>query len=72
MTKYISLKKGEGKEQRRYVFEYEPGKEDEFLDSLAARVNDPNSGFTSLDFSVLAYEMGRGSEFEIEFLERED
>jgi hypothetical protein len=54
------------KDERRYVFRYQPGQEGQVIDAFAELASNPNSEFDWFDAAVLSYQMGRRWEMELD------
>ena len=62
VIRQLSLVKGE----ERFVFRYQAGQEAEVIDAFAALAADTASVFDWFDAAVLAYQMGRRLETELD------
>ncbi len=53
--KQLSLVKG----QERFIFRYEPGREENVLDAFVDMANEPNSSFDWFDAAVLSFQLSK-------------
>jgi len=54
------------KNEHRYVFRYQAGREADIISAFAGMANDAEQDFDWFDAAVLSYQMGRRLEMDIE------